>query len=86
MYTSTALWVIPKHHQVNKWCLIVDLSHPEDYSINDGIPSHLCGQSYITVDDAIQEILKMGPCTLPAKLTLKMPSAYSLCIQLTDLY
>ena len=54
--------VIPKHHQANKWHLIVDLSHPEGFSINDGVPSHLCTLSYITVDDAVQEILGQEPC------------------------
>ena len=39
--------VIPKHHQANKWRLIVDLSHPEGFSINDSIPSHLCSLSYV---------------------------------------
>ena len=63
--------VIPKHHQANKWRLIVDLSHPEGFSINDGIPSHLCSLSYITVDDAIQEILQTGPGTLLAKVDIK---------------
>ena len=63
--------MIPKHHQANKWRLIVDLSHPEGFSINDGIPSHLCSLSYITVDDAIQEILQTGPGTLLAKVDIK---------------
>ena len=63
--------VIPKHHQANKWRLIVDLSHPEGFSINDGIPSHLCSLTYITVDDAVQEILKTGPGTLLAKVDIK---------------
>ena len=63
--------VISKHHQVDKWCLIVDLSHPEDYSVNNVIPSHLCSLSCITVDDAIQEILKMGPGALLAKVDIK---------------
>ena len=63
--------VIPKHHQANKWRLIVDLSHPEGFSINDGIPSHLCSLSYITVDDTIQEILQTGPGTLLAKVDIK---------------
>ena len=78
--------VIPKHHQANKWRLIVDLSHHEGFSINDGIPSHLCSLSYITVDDAIQEILQTGPGTLLAKVDIKMLSAYSPCILLTDVY
>ena len=34
--------VIPKPHQQGKWRLIVDLSHPEGSSVNDGIPPELC--------------------------------------------
>ena len=64
----------------------MDLSHPEGFSINDGIPSHPCSLSYITVDDAIQEILKTGPGTLLAKVDIKMPSVYSLYIQPIDAY
>ena len=30
---------IPKSHQPGKWQLIVDLSHPKGYSVNDGIES-----------------------------------------------
>ena len=32
--------VIPKRHQTNKWCLIVDLSHPADHSITISFQSH----------------------------------------------
>ena len=63
--------VIPKCQQPNKWCLIVDLSHPAGQSVNDGIPTSLCGLSYITVDDAIQKILELGPNTLLAKIDIK---------------
>ena len=31
--------VIPKHHKPDSWRLIIDLSHPHNHSINDGIPS-----------------------------------------------
>ena len=34
--------VIPKGHQPDKWRLIVNLSHPAELSVNDGIPKHLC--------------------------------------------
>ena len=37
--------VIPKHHQSDKWRLIVELSHPKGYSVNDGIPESLCSLS-----------------------------------------
>ena len=63
--------VIPKRQQPNKWRLIVDLSHPAGQSVNDGIPTSLCGLSYITVDDAIQKILELGPNTLLAKIDIK---------------
>ena len=29
--------VMPKGHQIGKWRLILDLSHPEAASVNDGI-------------------------------------------------
>ena len=63
--------VIPKNHQPNKWRFIVDLSHPVGHSINDGIPKSLCSLSYITVDQAIGHIQKMGRGTLLAKIDIK---------------
>ena len=63
--------VIPKSHQKDKWRLIVDPSHPKSHSVNDGIPKSLCGLSYITVDDAINKILELGPNTLMAKIDIK---------------
>ena len=63
--------VIPKGHQTNKWRLIVDLSHPKGRSINDGIPKDLCSMSYITIDDAIERIVALGPGTLLAKIDVK---------------
>lgn len=63
--------VIPKHHQPNKWRLIIDLSHPADHSVNDGIPKSLCSLSYITIDTAISNILELGQGTLLAKIDIK---------------
>ena len=63
--------VIPKRHQPNKRRLIVDISYPAGQSVNDGIPISLCGLSYITVDDAIQKILKLGHNTSLAKIDIK---------------
>ena len=63
--------VIPKSHQVNKWRLIVDLSHPVDFSVNDGIPKCLSSIKYIIIDNAIQEILRLGRCTMLAKIDIK---------------
>jgi len=35
------------------------------------IQPQLCGLSYITIDDAIQQVLRLGPSTLLAKLDFK---------------
>lgn len=66
--------VIPKQHQQGKWRLIVDLSHPKGFSINDGIEPELCSLSYASIDDAVSIILQKGQGTLLAKLDLE--SAY----------
>jgi len=63
--------VIPKSHQPGKWRLIVDLSYPRKHGINDGIPKDLCSMSYVTIDDAINRILSMGPRSLLAKIDIK---------------
>ena len=63
--------VIPKNLQPGKWRLIVDLSHPKGKSVNDGIPKHLCSLKYITLEDAVQQILTLGPGALLAKIDIK---------------
>ena len=63
--------VIPKHHQPNKWQLIVNLSHPSSGSINAGIPKELCSLKYITVDSAIDHIKSIGHEALLAKIDIK---------------
>ena len=63
--------VIPKHHQPNKWRLIVDLSHQVDRSVNRGIPKELCSLTYITVDSAIQHIQRVGQGSILAKIDIK---------------
>lgn len=52
----------------------MDLSDPENRSVNSGIDSALCSLSYITVDDAVAIILEKGRGTMLAKLDLE--SAY----------
>lgn len=63
--------VIPKNLQLNKWRLIVDLSHPKGGSVNCGIPKQLCSLKYVTLNNAIQTILALGPGTLLAKIDIK---------------
>ena len=66
--------VIPKNHQPDKWRLIVDLSDPAGFSVNDGIDRELCSLKYMSVDDAVRSILDLGLGTLIAKLDIE--SAY----------
>ena len=66
--------VIPKPNQPGKWCLIVDLSHPDGASINDGVDSTLCSLKYASEDDAVRLIGVAGEGTLIAKLDIQ--SAY----------
>ena len=65
---------IPKRGQVNKWRLIVDLSAPDGYSVNDGINPQHCTLSYISVDVIAQTVLSLGRGCLLAKTDVK--SAY----------
>ena len=51
--------------------MIVDLSHPSGYSINDRIPKELCSLMYITIDTAIEQIQKLGRGTSLAKINIK---------------
>ena len=69
--------MIPKHHQANKWRFIKDLSHPDGFSINDDIPSHLCSLLYITVDNAIQKNIVDWASNLAGK------GGYKKCFLLT---
>ena len=57
-----------------KWRLILDLSSPEGFSVNDGISPDLCSLSYISVDDVAKIIAQLGPGTQLAKVDIK--SAY----------
>ena len=50
--------VIPKGDQPGKWRLIVDLSHPRGYCVNDSIEPELCSLHYTSVDKAVQIVLE----------------------------
>ena len=63
--------VIPKHHQSDKLRLIVDLSFLNGRIVNDRILKTLCSLSYNTVDTAIDEICRVGPNCLLAKIDVK---------------
>ena len=68
--------VIPKNHQPGKWRLIVDLSHPRGASVNDGIEKELCSLKYVSVDEAMREMIELGQGTQLAKFDIE--SAYRL--------
>ena len=65
--------VIPKG-STDKWHLILDLSSPEGFSVNDGINPEWCSMSYVTVEDAAKIITRLGRHTQLAKVYIK--SAY----------
>ena len=63
--------VIPKTGRPGRWRLIVDLSSPEQSSVNDGISKELSSLSYLSVDDVIAEVVRRGRGTLMAKMDIK---------------
>ena len=63
--------VIPKLGQPGKWRLILDLSSPHGFSVNDGIAPELSSIRYATVDNAVQKILHLGKNTLLAKIDIE---------------
>ena len=63
--------LVPKPHQVNKFRLIMDLSHPNGGSVNDGISPSLCSLRYSSVDEAVDIIRHLGRDTQLVKLDIK---------------
>ena len=59
--------VIPKRGQPGKWRLIVVLSSPGGYSVNDGIDPEEFSLQYIKVDQIILMVSKYGSGALMAK-------------------
>ena len=68
--------VIPKGHTPGRWRLITDLSHPREWSVNDGIDPALCSLSYVTVDMVARTVEELGVGALMAKVDIE--SAYRL--------
>ena len=62
--------VIPKQHAPGQWRLIVDLSHPEGYSVNDGIGSSLSSSSYVSVDNLTEVVVQLGRAAQLAKMDI----------------
>ena len=63
--------VIPKKGRPNAWRLIIDLSSPEGYSINDGIDKEDCSFHYVSVDVAAAQIAESRQGALLAKMDIK---------------
>ena len=63
--------VIPMKGKPGKWRLILDLSAPEGFSVNDGIPKDLCSLGYMSVDDLVAQVLQMGRGAEMAKIDVK---------------
>ena len=66
--------VIPKPHQPGKWRMIVDLSHPEGLSVNDGIDKSHCSLTYLKLDQVAETVMKLGRGAKLAKADIQ--SAY----------
>ncbi len=65
------LWSHPKKSKPGKWRLIIDLSAPEDHSVNDGIDKALCSISYVKIDEVANYVLSFPPGALMAKIDIK---------------
>ena len=52
--------VIPKPYQPGKWRLMVDLSYPPQYSVNDGVHPRWCSLEYASIDQAAATVLRLG--------------------------
>ena len=63
--------VIPKKHAPGKWRLIVDLSSPDNHSVNDGIDPALTSLSYTRIEQVVQTVLDLGPGAQLAKIDVK---------------
>ena len=63
--------VIPKANQPGKWRLILDLSSPNNRSVNDGIPKELHSMQYASIDDAVDMIMQTGQGCLLAKIDIE---------------
>ena len=73
MTRRNPIGLIPKPHQPGKFRLIVDLSAPVGFSVNDGIASDLCSLEYASVDQAARLVARCGREALMAKTASSLP-------------
>jgi len=55
-----------------KWRLILDLSSPDGFSVNDGIKNEFCSLSYLSVNVVAKRVVQCGRGALIVKFNLKM--------------
>ena len=65
------LRVIPKKNKPGKWRLIVDLSSPSEFSVNDGISKELSSLHYTSVDHLATLVASVGRGALLVKADIK---------------
>ena len=53
-----------------KWRLIVDMSSPEEVSVNDGVKESLCSLSYMTIMDVTKDVAVFGRGMSMAKVDI----------------
>ena len=66
---TSSFGVIPKSS--GGWRLIIDLSSPDGWSVNDGIDDALCSVSYVRMEDAARAIVAHGRGCLLSKVDIK---------------
>ena len=66
--------VIPKSNRPGKWRLIVNLSHLDRRSVNNGVDPEMCSLTDVRMDDVMETLLDLCPGVELAKLDVK--SAY----------
>ena len=62
---------IPKKHKPGKYRLIMDLSSPKNFSVNNGIDPALSSLSYVSIDYLSSLILSLGRGVLLVKADIK---------------
>ena len=63
--------IIPKENKPGKFHLILNLSAPENHSVNDGINKELASLSYVTVDEVAETVQRLSRGTLMAKMDIR---------------
>ena len=69
IHTSN-LGAIPKKHP-DKWRLFLDLSHPVQHSVNDGIDKPTFSLTYMRVDEVLHKVLSLGRGRQLAKINIE---------------